>query len=107
MQCWNTAGVFRLIQSIPSPNAEPFKRWLARVGKERLDEIENPELAVSRMQQLYEQKGYPKEWIEKRLRGSHLVKDTCATGYVHARRGATNCVFPVEGHGDFVGNKQL
>jgi len=75
MQCWNTEGVFRLIQSIPSPKAEPFKRWLARVAKERLDEIENPELAMSRMQELYEQKGYPKEWIDKRLRGIAVRQD--------------------------------
>jgi len=69
IQCWNTEGIFRLIQSIPSPKAEPFKRWLARVGRERIDEIENPELAMARMQELYEKKGYPKEWIDKRLRG--------------------------------------
>jgi hypothetical protein len=67
--CSNTEGVFRLIQSIPSPKAEPFKRWLARVGKERLDEIENPELAQERMKVIYEQKGYSKDWIDKRLRG--------------------------------------
>jgi len=67
--CSNTEGVFRIIQSIPSPKAEPFKRWLAKVGKERLDEIENPELAQERMKDLYEQKGYPKDWIDKRLRG--------------------------------------
>ncbi len=65
----NTKDVFRLIQSIPSKKAEPFKRWLAEVGKERLDEIENPELAQERMKSLYEQKGYPKDWIDKRLRG--------------------------------------
>ena len=69
LQCWNTEGIFRLIQSIPSPKVEPLKRWLAKVGKERLDEIENPELAMGRMQDLYEKKGYPKEWIDKRLRG--------------------------------------
>jgi DNA-damage-inducible protein D len=67
--CWNTLGILRLIQSIPSPKAEPFKRWLARVGKERLDEIENPELSMARMQEIYEKKGYPKEWIDKRMRG--------------------------------------
>ncbi|MCK5147804.1 Bro-N domain-containing protein [bacterium] len=67
--CANTEGVFRILQSIPSPKAEPFKRWLAQVGKERLDEIENPELAQERMKEIYEQKGYPKEWIDKRLRG--------------------------------------
>ena len=66
---------FRIIQSIPSPKAEPFKRWLAKVGKERLDEIENPELAMGRMQELYEKKGYPKEWIDKRLRGIAVRQD--------------------------------
>ena len=67
--CANTEGTFRIIQSIPSPKAEPFKRWLAQVGYERIQEIENPELAQQRMKELYEQKGYPKEWIDKRLRG--------------------------------------
>ena len=75
LNCANTEGIFRLIQSIPSPKAEPFKRWLARVGKERIDEIENPELAMSRMQELYEKKGYPKEWIDKRLRGIAVRQD--------------------------------
>ena len=65
----NTKDVFRLIQSIPSKNAEPFKRWLAKVGKERIDEIENPELAQARMKEIYSAKGYPKDWIDKRLRG--------------------------------------
>ncbi len=67
--CANTEGVLRLIQSIPSPKAEPFKRWLSKVGYERIKEIEDPELAQDRMKQLYEQKGYPKDWIDKRLRG--------------------------------------
>lgn len=67
--CASTAGLLRIIQSIPSPKAEPFKLWLAQVGKERLDEIENPELAQERMKNLYEQKGYSKDWIDKRLRG--------------------------------------
>ena len=65
----NTKDVFRLIQSIPSKNAEPFKRWLAEVGKERIDEIENPELAQERMKGIYSAKGYPQDWIDKRLRG--------------------------------------
>ena len=65
----NTKDAFRLIQSIPSKNAEPFKRWLAKVGKERIDEIENPELAQERMKEIYSAKGYPKDWIDKRLRG--------------------------------------
>lgn len=67
--CANTRGLFRIIQSIPSPKAEPFKQWLAKVGYERVQEIENPELAQQRMKLLYEQKGYPKDWIDKRLRG--------------------------------------
>lgn len=67
--CANSKGMFRIIQSIPSPKAEPFKQWLAQVGYERIQEIENPELAQDRMKQLYEQKGYPKDWIDKRLRG--------------------------------------
>ncbi|MEA3494419.1 MAG: Bro-N domain-containing protein [Bacteroidota bacterium] len=67
--CANTEGVFRIIQSVPSPKAEPFKRWLAKVGYERVEEIENPELAQERMKEIYEQKGYPKDWIDKRLRG--------------------------------------
>jgi len=69
IQAADTEGVFRIIQSIPSKKAEPFKLWLAKIGKERLDEIENPELAQERMKALYEQKGYPKDWIDKRLRG--------------------------------------
>src|SRR3989339_1179098 len=67
--CANTEGTLRIIQSIPSPKAEPFKRWLAKVGYERIQEIENPELAQERMKELYKQKGYPKDWIDKRLRG--------------------------------------
>jgi prophage antirepressor-like protein len=87
LQCWNTQGIFRLIQSIPSPRAEPFKRWLAKVGKERLDEIENPELAMGRMQELYEKKGYPKEWIDKRLRGIAVRQDLTDEW---KQRGVTN-----------------
>ncbi|MEM9243683.1 MAG: Bro-N domain-containing protein [Pseudomonadota bacterium] len=67
--CANTEGILRIIQSIPSPKAEPFKRWLAKIAYERVQEIENPELAQERMKQLYEQKGYPQDWIDKRLRG--------------------------------------
>ena len=67
--CANVKGLFRSIQSIPSPKAEPFKQWLAQVGYDRVLEIENPELAQERMKDLYEQKGYPKDWIDKRLRG--------------------------------------
>ena len=67
--CANVKGLFRIIQSIPSPKAEPFKQWLAQVGYERIQEIENPELAQERMKELYEKKGYPKDWIDKRLRG--------------------------------------
>ena len=67
--CADKEGIFRIIQSIPSQKAEPFKRWLAKVGKERIDEIENPELAQKRMKALYEAKGYPQDWIDKRIRG--------------------------------------
>ncbi len=69
VQAANVKGLFRIIQSIPSPKAEPFKQWLAQVGYERMLEIENPELAQERMKELYEKKGYPKDWIDKRLRG--------------------------------------
>ncbi len=67
--CATTETLFRIIQSISSPKAEPFKRWLAKVGYERIQEIENPELAQDRAKEYYEIKGYPKDWIEKRLRG--------------------------------------
>lgn len=67
--CANVKSLLRIIQSIPSPKAEPFKQWLAQVGYERMQEIENPELAQERMKELYEKKGYPKDWIDKRLRG--------------------------------------
>ena len=67
--CANTEGLFRIIQSIPSPKAEPLKRWLAKVGYERVQEIENPELATKRTKLLYKLKGYPEDWIEKRMLG--------------------------------------
>ena len=67
--CVNTKNAFRLILSISSKKAEPFKQWLAQVGYERIQEIENPELAQNRVKEYYELKGYPKDWIEKRLRG--------------------------------------
>lgn len=66
--CANAEGIFRVIQSIPSPKAEPFKRWLAKVGYERVQEIENPELASQRARALYKAKGYSDAWIEKRMR---------------------------------------
>lgn len=69
LNCANTEGVFRIIQSIPSPKAEPFKRWLAKVGYERVQEIEDPELATKRTRALYKAKGYSDAWIEKRMRG--------------------------------------
>ena len=69
LNCANTEGVFRIIQSIPSPKAEPFKRWLAKVGYERVQEIENPELASQRMRAIYRAKGSSDGWIEKRMRG--------------------------------------
>lgn len=73
--CANTEGIFRIIQSIPSPKAEPFKRWLARVGYERVKEIEDPELATKRTRALYKLKGYNEAWIEKRLRGINIREE--------------------------------
>lgn len=67
--CANTEGIFRIVQSIPSSKAEPFKRWLSKVGYERVQEIENPELATKRTRMLYKLKGYSDAWIEKRMRG--------------------------------------
>ena len=67
--CANTKNMFRIIQSIPSPRAEPFKQWLAQVGYDRIQEIENPELAQKRMKEIYKAKGYSDDWIEKRVRG--------------------------------------
>jgi hypothetical protein len=69
VNCANTEGIFRIIQSIPSPKAEPFKRWLAKVGYERVQEIEDPELASRRTRAIYKAKGYSDAWIEKRMRG--------------------------------------
>jgi DNA-damage-inducible protein D len=74
MLAWNTEGIFRLIQSIPSPKAEPFKRWLARVGYERVQEIEDPELATKRTRAIYRAKGYSDAWIERRMR-SIAIRD--------------------------------
>jgi hypothetical protein len=91
--CANSETLFRIIQSIPSPKVEPLKRWLARVGKERLDEIENPELAMGRMQGLYEKKGYPKEWIDKRLRGIAVRQDL--TDEWKERGAATSLEFAI------------
>ena len=69
INCANTEGIFRIIQSIPSPKAEPFKRWLAKVGYERMQEIEDPEISTKRTRTLYKLKGYSDDWIEKRMRG--------------------------------------
>ncbi len=73
--CADTEGIFRLIQSIPSPKAEPFKRWMAKVGYERIQEIEDPELTTKRTRALYNAKGYSKDWIEKRMRGIAIRED--------------------------------
>jgi hypothetical protein len=72
--CANTEGVLRLIMSVPSPKAEPFKQWLSQVGKERLEEIENPELAAQRSMDYYRAKGYPDEWIERRFQSIEARK---------------------------------
>jgi len=73
--CANTEGLFRIIQSIPSPRAEPFKRWLAKVGYERVQEIEDPELATKRTKAIYRAKGYSDAWIEKRMRGISVLAE--------------------------------
>ena len=83
--CANTEGIFRIIQSIPSPKAEPFKRWLARVGYERVKEIEDLELATKRTRMLYKAKGYSNAWIEKRMRGIE-VRETLTSEW--DKRGA-------------------
>ena len=91
--CANTESLFRIIQSIPSPKAEPFKRWLAQVGYERVKEIENPELASARARELYEAKGYPQAWIEKRLRSitvrGELTDEWKARGVAEGRDYST------------------
>ena len=73
--CANTKSLFRIIQSIPSKKAEPFKLWLAQVGYERIQEIENPEIGQDRIKEYYKLKGYPKDWIDKRLRGIAIRQD--------------------------------
>lgn len=75
MNCTNTEGALRIIQSIPSPKAEPFKMWLAKVGYERIQEIEDPELATKRTRFIYKAKGYPDSWIEHRMRGIEIRED--------------------------------
>ncbi len=75
LNCANTEGIFRIIQSIPSPKAEPFKRWLAKVGYERVQEIEDPELASLRAREIYKAKGYSEAWIEKRMRGIQIREE--------------------------------
>ena len=72
VRCANTEGIFRIIQSIPAPKAEPFKRWLARVGYERVQEIDDPELGTKRTRAIYKAKGYSDSWIEKRMRGIEI-----------------------------------
>ena len=73
--CANTETMFRIIQSIPSPKAEPFKRWLAKVGYERIQEIEDPELAIKRTRAMYRVKGYSEEWIDKRIQGIKIREE--------------------------------
>jgi hypothetical protein len=72
---WNTEHIFRLIQSIPSKKAEPFKLWLSKIGYDRIKEIENPELSMDRMKELYEKKWYSKNWIDKRTRWIAVRQD--------------------------------
>ncbi|EKD53447.1 MAG: hypothetical protein ACD_61C00042G0010 [uncultured bacterium] len=83
LNCANTEGIFRIIQSIPSPKAEPFKRWLAKVGYERIQEIEDPELAQKRARAIYKAKGYPDGWIEKRMRSIAIREDLTEQWDIH------------------------
>ena len=81
--CANTETMFRIVQSIPSPKAEPFKRWLAKVGYERIQEIEDPELAQKRARAIYKAKGYPDGWIEKRMRSIAIREDLTEQWDIH------------------------
>lgn len=90
--CASTKNMFRIIQSIPSPKAEPFKLWLAQVGHERVQEIQNPELARQRIKEIYRQKGYSDEWIEKRLQGM-AVREELTEEWT--KRGAQNSEFGI------------
>lgn len=87
INCSHLQGILRIIQSVPSPRAEPFKLWLAKVGQERLEEIQDPELAIARAKELYKRKGYPKDWIDKRVRGI-AVRNTLTDEW--RNRGVTN-----------------
>ncbi len=91
--CANTEGIFRIVQSIPSPKAEPFKRWLARVGYERVKEIEDPELATKRTRMLYKAKGYTNGWIEKRMRGIEIRETLTDEWDKEALRRKENTLF--------------
>ncbi len=88
LNCANTEGVFRIIQSIPSAKAEPFKKWLAKVGYERIQEIENPELGTRRTRALYKAKGYSDDWIEKRMRGITIREELTDQWKKHGVKGA-------------------
>ncbi|NQU77887.1 Bro-N domain-containing protein [Candidatus Falkowbacteria bacterium] len=87
VNCANTEGIFRIIQSIPSPKAEPFKKWLARVGYERIQEIEDPELAMKRTRAIYKAKGYSDDWIEKRMRGIAIREELTSEWQNRAIKG--------------------
>ena len=80
-------GVFRIIQSVPSPKAEPFKMWLAEVGKERIDEIIDPELTIDRALESYARKGYSREWINQRLQAIQVRKELTDTWQDHGVKG--------------------
>jgi hypothetical protein len=88
--CATTEGIFRIIQSIPSPKAEPFKQWLAKIGRERIEEIENPELGIQRAKLLYEKKGYSQEWIETRLRSIAIREKLTDEWDARGAQGATD-----------------
>ncbi|MFA5865005.1 MAG: Bro-N domain-containing protein [Phycisphaerae bacterium] len=93
LNCANTEGIFRIIQSIPSPKAEPFKLWLAKVGYERVQEIEDPEIATKRTRALYKAKGYSDDWIENVCAVSLFVKNSLMNGKIMALKKRKNTKF--------------
>jgi len=93
VQASDTKGLLRIIQAIPSPKVEPFKLWLAQVGSDRLDEIENPELATQRTRDLYKLKGYPDDWIEKRMRSIAIRKNLPKNGKIMEYKNKLNTQF--------------
>ena len=107
MNCADMKGILRIIQSIPSPKAEPFKRWLAQVGSERIAEIENPEIATQRTRELYKQKGYPDDWIEKRMRSITIREELTELIFSMLGEASTTAIVRSQDPKGFAQNKQV